>query len=402
MKQLKYRLLPLALAAALLTGCSGADMPFFIAIDSSRPLISEWPSASGSSGPAESSAAGEESAAPAPDPEPARYEGELELPVAGASGYAAVALRLWESPDEASPAAAMLEAGQGFTILEESGEWWRVRAGDTEGWVQHADCLINLPDVIPSIVYDVTNGYSSLFRTSGEEIPGITGQALYRSSSYNERLGREEDTVAVQYRMAKKICAAQRLALADGNTLIIYEGFRPYSVQTEVAEALGALLETDASLRAGVETPPWSLDWFIATGVSNHQQGYAIDVSLGKITEMAEAVSGDYRYDAVARYEEYQMPTAMHELSAAAASLSRPVSSKSPTEWQDVAPAAAMNEGALALRDYCTAAGLTPLASEWWHFNDLDCLEAVDQTWKGDFTLSENVSVPPAADGLAE
>ena len=54
-----------------------------------------------------------------------------------------------------------------------------------------------------------------------------------------------------------------------------------------------------------------------------------------------------------------------------------------------------MNEAALLLRTYCTDAGLTPLASEWWHFNDLDRLAVVDSSWRGEFALAENVSRAP-------
>ena len=32
----------------------------------------------------------------------------------------------------------------------------------------------------------------------------------------------------------------------------------------------------------------------------------------------------------------------------------------------------AASEPARGLQRYCTGAGLTPLASEWWHFNDLE------------------------------
>ncbi len=394
MKQFGRTALALVLSMLfLLTGCSGTEPLFFDRISSSRPLIQD---SGESSGPESSELSEPASSEPSsePAPEPARYSGELELPVNGASGYAAVSLYLREEPDASASAAAVLEAGAGFTILEESGEWWRVRAGETEGWVEHADCLINLPDVIPSIVYNVTNSYSSLFRSSGRELPGVTGQMLYESRSYNERLGREEFTVAVQYRMAKKICAAQQSALADGYTLILYEGFRPYSVQLQVSDSLSALMEEVPEVRAGVETEQWSINWFIATGVSNHQQGYAIDVSLGRVGELTENVCGNYLYDTVSSYEELAMPTAMHELSIAAASMARPVASKSPTEWRKAAPAASMNEAAFALQDYCVSAGLTPLASEWWHFNDLDCLSAVDDSWTGDFVLSGNYSVP--------
>lgn len=36
-----------------------------------------------------------------------------------------------------------------------------------------------------------------------------------------------------------------------------------------------------------------------------------------------------------------------------------------------------MTEDALRLKRYCTQAGLSPLASEWWHFNDLEAKEAI-------------------------
>ena len=40
-------------------------------------------------------------------------------------------------------------------------------------------------------------------------------------------------------------------------------------------------------------------------------------------------------------------------------------------------PAPTMNAPALKLRQYCTDAGLSPLASEWWHFNDLEANAAI-------------------------
>ena len=40
------------------------------------------------------------------------------------------------------------------------------------------DKMINLPDIIPSIIYDDTNSYSSLFKSSGIDIPNVTGKKL--------------------------------------------------------------------------------------------------------------------------------------------------------------------------------------------------------------------------------
>ena len=324
------------------------------------------------------------------------WRGELELPVEGATGYAADAMALLREPSANAEQLGQISGGQGFAVLEEQGDWWRVRVPDLgEGWVCHDVCLINLPDVIPSIVYRNTNGSASLFRTSGEAIPGITGEQLYDSLCWNERLQREEYTVAVLYQMAKRICAAQQLALSEGYTLVLVEGFRPYDVQQQVVTSLAALIEEKPELRAGVENKPWSMDWFITEGVSNHQQGYAIDVSLAQIVSTQERAAGSYAYTAVTSYLECDMPTAMHELSLAAASMKSPVTAYDFVKWQEVPVAAGMTEGALALRRFCTSAGLTPLASEWWHFNDLDCLSVVQDSWEGKFRLTENVSFAP-------
>ena len=334
---------------------------------------------------------------PQPTPAPLVCDGPLELPVQGATGYAATGIPLYAAPDPGpdDEPLADWQPGQSFTILAEQGDWWQVQAGEQTGWVRHDFCLINLPDVIPSLVYRDTNSEASLFRASGYEIPGVTGQALYDARSYNERFGQEMDNMAVLYATAKKLADVQARTLADGYTLVLYEGFRPYQTQTAVAQALQALAAENETVRAGIDTEPWSIGWFIAGGVSNHQQGYAVDVSLARVTATSAGTCGPYAYTRVTRYEELAMPTAMHELSAAAASLAEPVASRDPDAWRQADPAPAMTEGALLLQSYCTAAGLTPLASEWWHFNDLDRLAVVDSSWRGEFALAENVSRAP-------
>lgn len=330
-----------------------------------------------------------------PMAEPVAYAGALELPVQGATGYAVTGISLYVAPSADSSILAELAAGTPFTILVESGGWWQVEAEGGTGWVQHDYCLVNLPDVIPSIVYRDSNSDASLFRASEVDIPGITGQALYDARSYNERFGQEMYNMAVLYATAKKIADVQARALADGYTLVLYEGFRPYQTQLAVSNALETLAAENEQVRAGIATAPWSIGWFIATGVSNHQQGYAVDMSLARVKESAVEICGPYTYTHVTNWEELEMPTVIHELSAAAASLSRPVASSDLTAWRQVGSTSTMTEGALLLRDYCVAAGLTPLASEWWHFNDLDRLMLVENSWRGEFTLSENASRIP-------
>ena len=330
--------------------------------------------------------------------EPLLYEGDLELPVNGATGYASVLMDLKATADAGSETISELEAGTAFEVLEEVGDWWYVRTATESGWVQHLYCFINLPDVVPSIIYDNTNTYASKFVSSRKTIPGITGKALYDGKAYNMRLGKVSDIVPVLYSMSKKIHLAQQAALEEGNTLVIYEGYRPFFAQKLTVDALTTLAASDPEVMAGINTHPWDTNWFIATSISNHQMGYAIDVTLAKITEQQEFVIGDYTATAVTGYTEYTMPTTIHELSMASATFTGPVKSSSPTAWLQANLADTMNEAAILLQRYCTDAGLTPLASEWWHFNDLDARFATeDNSSKGEYLLDATMSKAPEA-----
>jgi D-alanyl-D-alanine dipeptidase len=330
-------------------------------------------------------------------PRPLAADG-FELPVNGASGYAAAPLYLREKPEAGSRAVAHLAAGAAFTVIDTSDGWIRARTGTAEGWADERYCLVNLPDVAPSVVYDATNAYASVVRSSGVALPGGTGKALYPGKRENLRLGEAQFIMPVLYSMAKKVCAAQKMALENGETLVLCEAYRPYDVQMTIVRALKGLAEDNPAVMKGISSAPWHLSWFASTRLSNHQRGGAIDVSLAKAVRTVQAASGGYGYTRVTKIEPYEMPTPIQELSQASAAFSQPVSSGSRTAWRKAEPAPAMNEAALRLQRYCTEAGLTPLASEWWHFNDLDALEAAgDNPGAGRFTLSECVSAPPGA-----
>lgn len=376
------------LTGMMLSACSGS---------SEQTETNESETASSSS-TAEAGTSEEAAVVRPEESEPLLYEGDLELPVSGATGYASVRMDLKTTADAGSETILVLEAGTAFEVVEEAGDWWYVQTATDSGWVQHLYCFINLPDVIPSIIYDNTNTYASKFVSSGKTIPGITGVALYDGKAYNMRLGMVSDIVPVLYSMSKKIYAAQQAALADGNTLVIYEGYRPYSVQKMTVDALTTLAAADPEVMAGINTHPWDTNWFIATSVSNHQMGYAIDVTLAKITEQQEIVIGDYAATAITGYTEYTMPTTIHELSMASATFTGPVKSSSPTAWLQATLADTMNEAAILLQRYSTEAGLTPLASEWWHFNDLDARFATEgNSSKGEYLLDATMSVAPEA-----
>ena len=142
--------------------------------------------------------------------------------------------------------------------------------------------MINLPDIIPSIIYDDTNGYSSIFRSSEIDIPNVTGKQLYDNKAYNKRLSKDEFMMPVMYEMAIKIMKAQELALKEGYSLKIYETYRPYKAQKNVSTNLSKLMNSNKTVYNGINGGGWNEGWFIAQVLSNHQKGIAMDVSLVK------------------------------------------------------------------------------------------------------------------------
>ncbi len=320
-----------------------------------------------------------------------KENGTFELPINGASGYAAIDMELKENKNDNSKTLDTIKAGSGFTILKEEGDYFQVNYNAKIGYLKHQLCFINLPDIIPSIVYNITNSKSSKMVSSGINIPNITNEKLYDAYKYNARFDTKEYIVPVLYSMAKKIATAQHYAMEEGNTLIIYEAFRPYEVQRKIVNNLSELALNNPIVNEGITTAPWSMVWFISTGISNHQRGCAIDVSLGKIIETEEKHLGNYIYKDITKYEEYVMFTNMHELSIASVIYPYQVDSSSKEAWKNVKLLDNVNPEARTLQGYCTKADLSPLASEWWHFNDLDSLK--NAVSKGNFLIETNYSM---------
>jgi len=342
---------------------------------------------------------------PTPTPEPGIYYlqegGKFELPVNGATGYAAVRTEIYDEPDaQRANNLGTITAGRGFVILDEgiyhNNSWWKINTGNTEGWILNRYCFINMPDVLPSIVYKISNASASLMRSGGFEIPNVTDQKLYDARSFNQRLDREEYIVPVLYETAIMLSKVQQAALANGNTIIMYEAFRPRETQRRVVSGMERLMETNQTVNDSLTTPPWSLSFFISTSLSNHQRGAAVDVSLGKVLTTEEKEAGNYKYINITGYDEYQMPTVMHELSPRAAAHRTPVTTNSYDAWKTAEFSQTMTDGAKIMYGYFTQNGFTPLSSEWWHFNALDSRAiAVEAGINGEFIIDTIYSIKP-------
>jgi len=318
---------------------------------------------------------------------------EFELPIAGTTGYGVIDLAVRAADNPRSDNWGVISAGTAFTILEEGNTRFKILTQNGNiGWVSKDYTMVNLPDLLPSIRYNATNSYDSKYRSCGKALPDVTGKSFYTGKTPNAKLGYEEFNVPVLFNMAKKIAAAQSAALADNRTLVIYEGFRPLEVQRAVNVGLGSLVKTNAVVNQTITQSGWGKGWFIAKSISNHQKGFAIDVSLGEITEWREMKMDGCTVGIPAGYSELEMPTAMHELSPAAASMAYGVNSLSTTAWKSVPFSKSMNEAAKVLRAYCINAGLSPLASEWWHFNDLNARATTNAAGTGNFQITGNMS----------
>lgn len=314
--------------------------------------------------------------------------GIFDLPLSGATGFAATNVALKEEARSDSLTLTTLVGGESFSIINEEGKWWEVQVENQRGWVQYEQCLINLPDILPTIVYDNANSYKSKFQSMGRIIPNVSAVQLYDVKHYNERLQEESYSMPIAYDTSKKLAAAQELALKDGNTLILVETYRPYSVQKLVVEGMTSLMNSDYEVYQAISS--WGTNWFIATGVSNHQRGTSIDLTLGKVVKTKINTSGDYQYTKISSYEEYTMPTEIHDLNPASASMAYPVKAQSDA-WKTTPKGPNMNESAILMQSYCTQVGLTPLASEWWHFDDYDAKTVA----QGEFLLGNISSVAP-------
>ena len=323
-----------------------------------------------------------------------RYTDGFELPVSGATGYATAALSI---RNNSGGTAATLRPGEAFRILLMDGERYFVENSlGVQGWINRSGTFINLPDVVPSAIYDDCCSSGALFRSSGHELPGITGQSLYETHWYNARLSEAEYAMPVLYEVAVDVARIQRHCLENGDCLMVYQTFRPFQTQMNVAAALRSLANASAEVRAGFQAKGYNQNWFISQGLSNHQLGLALDVSLCRITETQLRNSGPCTYLHVNGYEEYEMPCPMHELSSAAGVFVKAIPQMNyqlaaSTELLDT-----MTEGAIKLQKYFMDEGFTPLASEWWHFDDLPVYQNVRMRYgNGDFYLSGCLSTAP-------
>lgn len=313
------------------------------------------------------------------------YEFENELK--GSTGWGTVELNMRKSANNSSTVVATVPKGEAFLILSESGNYWQIKYNNKQGYVEHNYCMINLPDVMPSIIYNISNASSSIYKSSGVDLPDVTRKKLYSTGKVmNNKIGIEEYPCPILYSTAKKIAVAQKSALKDGYCLKIYDSYRPRSVSKLIAQKLNIIYSQNSTVKNNINYSTgksgtryyWGQSWFLAQGLSSHNTGAAIDVTLCYNSTKKECT----------------MPTAMHELSTKAIKYYSGSCLKVPANYSKE-----MTAEAKKLDNYMTSAGMATLSSEWWHFQEQDGYNRIRTLTNGngcDFQIKGIVSEPNA------
>jgi D-alanyl-D-alanine dipeptidase len=166
--------------------------------------------------------------------------------------------------------------------------------------------------------------------------------------------------------------------------------------QITVSNNLRELVNTNAIVRETINTPPWHMGWFIASGLSSHQTGAALDVSLGRVRDYEFRLAGDFVFMDITNHVIHFMPSEMHELSPQAVVFARAISINSADSIRGVPHAETFTSGALALQGYFVDVGFLPLASEWWHFDDPEAMRVARSLGiRGEFFIDTAYSTAP-------
>ena len=265
-------------------------------------------------------------------------------------------LPLYESADAESETLASVPAASTLCVLAEDDGFFRVRYGETYGYLSSSYCMINLPEYMGKLIgYDITNSYASKYAVHGYEIPEVTGEVV---KGYEHVCLAEGVYLAPYlYPCCEKLYTAANAALEQGYRLKIYDSYRPnqatvdiynkaelmtnqpvpeLDIYGEVPEELPELAEGQTlTYRMLWEDGTYGLPNFLAKGGSMHNMGIALDLTLERVD------SG----------EELEMQSDMHDLSIYSV-INRD------------------NDEALILDNIMKAAGFGGLTSEWWHFQD--------------------------------
>jgi len=285
--------------------------------------------------------------------------------------------------DQKSDVLTRAEIGKAYCVIGEAEGLFKVRTEVGEGYINSTYCMINLPEFLGDLcAYNITNSYDSLYMVHEYEMPGITGTVI---TGYKDvKLDDDSYLVPLLYPTALMLEKAALSARDYGYRLKIYDAYRPNKATVSLYNEMEDMLDSPIPSKTytgkkvtlvmpepqepQIETGPdgetlpteppedpvltyrfvmtndeWPTHNFLAKGVSKHNRGIAVDLTLEEIE------TG----------EELKMQTSMHDLS-----------------WYS--SRGENDSDAKVLTKIMTAAGFGTIKSEWWHYQDNDTLNNLD------------------------
>lgn len=269
--------------------------------------------------------------------------GSFSATLYGARAWANQTLNIRQQPKTSSTKLGTVPTGGKMTILsadDASTKYIKIKYGNITGYVYSDYIFINLPDVIPDVIYEITNASSSIFKTADLNISNVTGKNLYGfTKSYNSKIGKTTYYAPLLYPVAKKFQKAYNSAESAGYNFKVYDTYRPRPVEELVTKNYKALYDSNSTVRNLVNYDKdgvyWGYGWFMTkTGTSRHCQAIALDLALTDKNG-----------------KELSAQTKIHTLDT-----------RSLRKYN--------NGNANKLSSFMTGAGFTTLKSEWWHYED--------------------------------
>ena len=137
-----------------------------------------------------------------------------------------------------------------LSAMDSKTKYIKVKYGKTTGYVYSNYIMINLPDVIPDMYYEITNAKGSIYKSAGYSISGVTEKNLYGfTKKYNSKIGKETYYAPLLFPVAKQLQKAYNVAVKQGYNLKVYDSYRPYPVTKSVYSRFLTLYNNNSTVR---------------------------------------------------------------------------------------------------------------------------------------------------------
>lgn len=268
--------------------------------------------------------------------------GSFSATLYGATAWANQNLNIREKATQNSKVLGTIPTGKKMTILSSENsntKYIKIKYNGKIGYVYSDFILINLPDVIPDMLYEITAASRLTSKAADISIPGVTNKNLYGfSKKYNSKIGKQTYYAPLLYPTAKKLQKAYTKAKSEGYNLKVYDSYRPHDVTVYMNSQFRKLYESNSIVKKAIDYDKngeyWGPSWFLAANVSAHNKGVALDIAITNSKNV--------------------------ELKA-----------QTPFDTLDTRSVVKYNNSVSnKLRDIMLSQGFSPLKSEWWHFQD--------------------------------